>query len=193
MPRTRPPVRGEILDAAHHRREAGDDAGPDVVAVGEAARQDDGRDAVQVRRLVPERDRLDAGDRRALSESTSELEPGKVTTPIFTAPAPSNAPTMSLEQLDGVRPRSAGCSAALWRGRRPRRASASEAAVTVSSTRRRREPCETLVTWRWGRLSSTARPWGSRMPGLGRTLTAYRNSLIGRSHPPAGSARSWPR
>jgi hypothetical protein len=38
----------------------------------------------------------------ALSESTSELEPGKVTTPIFTAPGARRHRRVSLEQLDGV-------------------------------------------------------------------------------------------
>ena len=55
-------LRREIGDSAHHRREARDDAGSKVVAVGEAARQDDAGHALQVGRLVPERDRLDAGD-----------------------------------------------------------------------------------------------------------------------------------
>ncbi len=52
----------ELGDAAHHRGETGDDPGPDVVAVGEASRQDDGRHALQVGRLVPEGDRIDARD-----------------------------------------------------------------------------------------------------------------------------------
>ena len=52
----------ELRDAAHYRREASDHARSKVVAVGEAARQDHSRDALQVGRLVPEPDRLHAGD-----------------------------------------------------------------------------------------------------------------------------------
>jgi hypothetical protein len=40
MPEHEPAVRGEALDLAHHRREARDRADAQVVAVGEAARDD---------------------------------------------------------------------------------------------------------------------------------------------------------
>src|SRR5439155_3334153 len=56
------------------------------------------------------------------------------------------------------------------------RASASEPAVTVSSTRRPTRTSVTPRTSRWPRLASTARPWGSRMPGFGVTFTANRNA-----------------
>ena len=54
-------LRGERRDAAHHRAEPGDDAGADVVAVGEAAGQDHGGDALERRLLVPQDDGFGAG------------------------------------------------------------------------------------------------------------------------------------
>ena len=47
MPSTRPPARGELLDAGHDRRKARDGARAQVVAVGEAAGQHDRVEAVQ--------------------------------------------------------------------------------------------------------------------------------------------------
>ena len=62
MPSTgRPPRAASMIDV-HHRREPGDRAAAQVVAVGEAAGQHDRVDAVQVGVGVPERDRLGAGD-----------------------------------------------------------------------------------------------------------------------------------
>jgi hypothetical protein len=48
----------ECADRAHDRTEPGDHARSQVVAVGEATRQDDPVDALQVRRLVPQDDRF---------------------------------------------------------------------------------------------------------------------------------------
>ena len=48
------PLTGELGHGLHHRREAGDRAGAEVVAVGEAAGDDDGVDALQVAVAVPE-------------------------------------------------------------------------------------------------------------------------------------------
>ena len=53
MPTTGPPARGELGDRVHHRREAGDRAGAQVVAVGEAAGHDDRVDAADRRVAVP--------------------------------------------------------------------------------------------------------------------------------------------
>ena len=59
-------IRGERRDGTHDRREPGDDAGAEVVAVGEPAGQDDGRDTVEVGLLVPELDGLRAGEPQAM-------------------------------------------------------------------------------------------------------------------------------
>ena len=54
--------RGERLDRAHHRREARDRAGAQVVAVGEAAGQDHGVGAAKIVVGVPHETRLPAED-----------------------------------------------------------------------------------------------------------------------------------
>ena len=53
-----------LADRAHHRAEAGQRTRPQVVAVGEATRQDDQVGAPQVGRLVPDGERLGAHQRR---------------------------------------------------------------------------------------------------------------------------------
>ena len=53
---------GEVGDRGHDGAEAGDGAAAQVVAVGEAAGDDDGVDVAQVGVLVPEPDRLGAGE-----------------------------------------------------------------------------------------------------------------------------------
>ena len=62
MPSTGRPPCAASMTRLHHRREPGDRAAAQVVAVGEAAGQDHGVDAVQVGVAVPERDRLGAGE-----------------------------------------------------------------------------------------------------------------------------------
>ena len=63
MPRTGHALGGGILHLGHDRRERGDRARAQVVAVAEAARQHEGVDALAGRAIaVPQRDRLGAGD-----------------------------------------------------------------------------------------------------------------------------------
>ena len=57
-----PAVGRERAHGAHDRAEPGDDSGPDVVAVGEATRQDDRGDALERGLLVPQDDRVGAGE-----------------------------------------------------------------------------------------------------------------------------------
>ncbi len=59
-------VGGEPRDGAHDRAEPGDHPRPEVVAVGEAAREDDSRDSGEVDILVPQRHRLGAGEPEAV-------------------------------------------------------------------------------------------------------------------------------
>ena len=56
------PAAGGLDDLGHHRREAGDGAAAEVVAVREATRQDHRVDALEVVVAVPERDRLVSAD-----------------------------------------------------------------------------------------------------------------------------------
>ena len=62
-PEHRPAAVGERGDRPHHRAEPRDDAGAQVVAVREAAGQQDPVHAVEIRRLVPQDHRLRAGER----------------------------------------------------------------------------------------------------------------------------------
>ena len=55
-------VGGEVGDRGHDRAEARDRPAAQVVAVGEAARDDDGVDAAQVGVFVPQPDRFGAGE-----------------------------------------------------------------------------------------------------------------------------------
>ncbi len=181
MPSTRPPVGGEAGDGAHDRAEPGDDAGPQVVAVREPAGQDDRGDPVERRLLVPQRDRLGAGQRRgAWSVSRSQLLPGKTTTPIRTPTV--SPPPRRRSRVDDVSPSGSTAYASMSgfdssseaSRSTTARAAGSSAASTVSSTRRPTRTSCTPSMPRWPRLPSTARPCGSRMPGLGVTLTANR-------------------
>ncbi len=49
---------GELLDRLHHRRELGDGAAAQVIAVGEAAGQNDGIHVAERRGIVPDELRL---------------------------------------------------------------------------------------------------------------------------------------
>ena len=53
-----PAIGGELLDSLHHRRELGDRSAAQVVAVGEAAGQDDSIDIAELLRVVPDEFRL---------------------------------------------------------------------------------------------------------------------------------------
>ena len=200
-PRTSPPSAANAADRAHDRAEPGDDPGPQVVAVGEPARQDDRRDAVERR---PARATATTGSApasaSAWSVSRSQLLPGKTTTPIADRhaqplPCPGRRPpTTPPERLDRVdldeRVRQQLDGEPLDdrpRGRARRRPRPSARPAGRSGRR------WTPSIPRWPRLPSTARPCGSRMPGLGVTLTANRKLVIGRSRPPRDSARSWRR
>ena len=105
MPSTGPPSAAKRRDGLHRGREAGDRAGAQVVAVGEAARDDDRVDAGEVGLLVPDQPRLAdplAGRRRA---SRSSQEPGNWRTPI-TGPLPfeeaSSSVTISKSSISGL-------------------------------------------------------------------------------------------
>jgi hypothetical protein len=78
-PQHRRPARGRLGDRFHRRAEAGDRPSPQVVAVGEAAGDDDAVDAVQVAAFVPDEPRPVAVDlagvqRVPLVAGSGELE-----------------------------------------------------------------------------------------------------------------------
>ena len=74
---------GEGRHRLHHRREAGQGARAQVVAVGEAAREHDGVDRAELRVTVPEQRRpAPPAASAACTTSCSQLVPGKTTTPM---------------------------------------------------------------------------------------------------------------
>ena len=113
MPSTAPPCRRERGHGLHHGREARHRAAPQVVAVGEAARQDHevGIAERRARRGGPSSRPRRITFRAATAASSSQLLPGKTTTVTRGAAAPSPGgsgraprPRAHLEVLDdGVR------------------------------------------------------------------------------------------
>ena len=141
IPRTSPPSAANAGDRPHDRAEPGDHAGPEVVAVGEAARA--GRPRRRRRGdacSCHSSDRLRAGDARgALSASMSRFEPGKTTTPIRTviAGAADRRRRRRPEHLDLVRlDQRVREQLARRAARRPRAPPPRRRPSTVSSTRR---------------------------------------------------------
>ena len=84
MPSTGPAVAGEALDLLHHRREARERAGAQVVAVGEAAGDDHRVDALQVVVAVPEQHRRRRRARRRAARRARRRSRGTGSTPNFT-------------------------------------------------------------------------------------------------------------
>ena len=148
-PEDEPAVRGERRHGAHHRAEPGDHAGPQVVAVGEAAGQDDRGDAVERRLLVPQLDGLGAGqvegvDRVAIAVAAREDDDadadGHAALPAVAAHEVGRRArdrSMAYASISGFASSSAASRSTTAR------AAASSAASTVSSTRR---PTRTALT-----------------------------------------------
>src|SRR5690606_4583959 len=175
-----------VDDRLHDRREAADRARAQVVAVREAAGQDDGVHAVQVRVRVPQRHGLaareahrarrvavveGAGERddtdlgRRESRGGHQARPWDVTVAAASASMSATRTTSSITGFD--RSVTAACSAAA-------RTSGVTSPSTSSSNRL---PWRTDVNWvkpRRGSAPTTALPCGSRISGLGMTATATR-------------------
>ena len=165
-PEHEPAVGGEVGDGAHDRREAGDRAAAQVVAVGEAAGEDDCVDARAAPRRVPdERRRRRRALRAPSAASRSSFEPGKTRTPIA-------GPRLASRPLASARARSRSSRSAGWRAaartcaRPAARASSASAASTSRSTTRPTRASPTAKP-RWRSELSTACPCGSRMPVFG--------------------------
>jgi hypothetical protein len=82
IPSTSPPSSANAAHGVHHRREAGDRAAAEVVAVREPAGQDDRADVRELALGVPDERRLGAERSSASAASRSSFEPGKTTTAI---------------------------------------------------------------------------------------------------------------
>ncbi len=121
----RQPRRRRRHQLGHHRREPGDRAAAQVVAVGEAAGEDHRVHAAQVPVGVPERDWHRPGVAHGAGRIGVVEEPGNVTTPIRTYCS-----------LPGSRLRSAKCPSSAGQGRYALRASGGSQAIRLSSTTR---------------------------------------------------------
>ena len=164
---------GGVGDRLHDRGEPGDGAAAQVVAVGEAAGQDDGVDAVQVGVGVPEADgvgRRRAATARAASPSSSE--PGKVTTPIRMVTrsidrcaGPASSTRIVKSSITGLASSLSAISRA-W-SRSAHRRTRSRSAGRCGRRRRRSTPSR-------GSALATAWPCGSRISGLSMTSTTTR-------------------
>ena len=165
MPRIGMPFGRGILHLRHDRRERGDRARTQVVAVAEAAGQHERVDAVEVVRAVPERDRLGAGDadralRVAVVERTGEGDDPDRGADVTPRPRCRRRPRS---------PSSRGCR------RRSRGALASTSSPTSPSTvSSKRLPMRTEVkssTPSREKAPETAFPCGSSSSALGMTST----------------------
>ena len=181
MPSTSPPSAANAADGAHDRAEPGDDAGAQVVAVGEAARQDDRGDALERRLLVPQDDGLGAGelervDRVAVAVAAREdddPDPDRhrsaLPRPALTADDVAPSGSIAYASMSGFDSSSEASRSTIAR-----------AAALVRRVDRQLDPpadadVADAVDARGGRgCPRPPGPAGSRMPGLGVTLTANR-------------------
>ena len=170
MPSTGRPPLARVDHRLHHRREAGDGAAAQVVAVGEAAGQDHRVDAVQVVVAVPERDRLAAGEADR-ARGVAVVERAREGDDADPHAAHGRSSTRHGEVLDHrVGEQRLGGISRIWasarlvdRRRRPRARSACPA-----GRRRCRRSRGGAGAW------CTAWPCGSRISGLSMTSTTTR-------------------
>ena len=99
-PRMGPPDAGELFERAHDVREAGDGAGTQVVAVGEAAGHDHGVRTLQVRVGVPELDRLGTHPLDGVQGVAVAVGAGEDGYPYLSMPLPTSHSYSSMVGLD---------------------------------------------------------------------------------------------
>src|SRR5918997_2376909 len=150
----RSPVPGELFERAHHLREAGDGARPQVVAVGEAAGNYNGVDALEVGFCVPELDRLAPRPLHAVQRVAIAVGSGEdrysysqeTTSHSYSSMVGLERSLRHIASTSFALSTSISMSLPTWTVRTPSNPSAGSALLTAS-------PC------------------GSRMPSLGRTRT----------------------
>src|SRR5690606_730238 len=165
---------GLLDDGVHHRREAGDGPGAQIVAVGETAAQHHGVDLLEVLVLVPERHGFGAGQSdRALRvpvvEAARESDDADTSGHFAASATASSDSTRTVKSSITVLARKD--SARSWM----RASAASSTGPSTSSSKR--------FPWRTSEIPSkpsrgsarcTAWPWGSRISGLSMTSTTTR-------------------
>ena len=151
---------GELDHRLHHRREPGDRAGAQIVAVGEAAGDDDRVDALQVTVAVPEQlgvaDPLSGEQRVDVVTGAGEADDAELHA--------SLDDLVVLDQRVDEQP--------LAHRRQLGRI------LDVELDQAADVDAETPPKPSAGSARSTAWPWGSRIPALGRTSTRARISSL---------------
>src|SRR4029450_8369992 len=208
-----PAAPGELGDRAHHRGEPGDGAAAQVVAVGEAAGEDDGVHALEVAVAVPQRDGVGAhgGDGEAgvpgvprprgghaplsalaLADSPSQPSGGYQTAPPYPPRRSDQAGQVAMPHLSSANSRSltAGAGAAAAGSTQRKQPLAPK---WPNAEGERRSPIQGGRLPSWG-PNPRAQSQGSKRPTPGTrparpgnwTLTASANS----SGPTTGAPRS---
>src|SRR5215203_1116598 len=166
----RQPAAGRVDQRRHHRREPGDRPAAQVVAVGEAAGQDDRVDVTQRVVAVPEPDGLGAGQphgagRVAVVQRSREADDPDLHR---CAPPPGSSTWTVKSSMTGL-DSSVSAAERIW---------ASLSSLTSPST-----SSSNRLPWRTplmpskpsrGSACATALPWGSRISGLSMTSTTTR-------------------
>src|SRR5438105_6767175 len=174
----RPACLCELADGTHQRAEPGDGARAQIVAVGEAAREDDGVDVAQGVVAVPQQLGLTAGGTDGFDHVVLAVRARKDDDADVHYVAPPSM-VMSAASITGfVRKR--------WQ-----RSSTRDRAVSTSgasTVKRMALPTRTPSTPsnpRAGRARSMVAPWGSAMPGRNVTSTSTGNwAMLTSPRPP---------
>src|ERR671930_1295967 len=191
-PDHRPAALGEGTHLVHHRREPGDRAGPEVVAVREPAGQDHGVDLAEVGLGVPQRNalaahRFDRSEGIAVVERTGERDDanaGLARTHARTSPLPPTSSITSRTSNRSITGFESRRSAISWTCDV---AELRSAASSSSSTAFPIRTFRTFVQPSAGNEPSTALPCGSSRPGFRKTSTSARNLTASR---PSGARSS---
>src|SRR5690606_34936174 len=179
----RHPLACRIDDLGHDRRDARDGAGPQVVAVAEAAGKHEGVNPFEAVRPVPECDRFCTGQTDgalgvAIVEGAGEGDDADAVggahqwvSPAATSSGATIETTSSITELESM------VSATSF-------TSACTSSVTASTSISKRLPMRTSLKWvlpSRARAPATASPWGSSSSALGMTSTTMVGTSDSRS------------
>src|SRR5699024_9180438 len=174
-----PALRG-VDHLLHHRCEAADGPGAQVVAVGEAARQHDRLDALQIVVAVPERDGRGTADPHGAQRVpvVQRAREGHHTDAHQACGSPSAAPSTSIATTSSM----TGLDSRVSAASRTEASTCSATSASTSSSKLFRCRTEAMPSKpRRGSAAATASPCGSRIAGLGMTGTTTRGmgALLG--------------
>src|SRR5690554_3868776 len=178
---------GSFDHLGHDRREAGDGAGPQVVAVAETTGKHERVNAFETVRAVPQGHRFCAGQADgalgvAIVERAREGDDADAVRHQWVSPAATSSGTMMLTTSSITELESIVSASSLT--------SASTSSVTWSTMISKRLPMRTPVKWVLPRRASapaTALPWGSSSSAFGMTST----TIVGTSDSRSFRADDW--